>query len=39
MSKYGYPPRQLVSALAAIAAIIAPAAAQDEVKLGVFPVS
>jgi hypothetical protein len=39
MSKCGYPLRQLVSALAAIAALAAPAAAQDEVKVGVFPVS
>ena len=39
MSKYGYPLRHLVSALAAIAALAAPAAAQDKVKLGVFPVS
>jgi hypothetical protein len=39
MSKYGYPLRYLVSALAAIAALAAPAAAQDKVKLGVFPVS
>src|SRR5262245_48490681 len=31
--------RQLVSALAAIVALAVPAAAQDKVKVGVFPVS
>jgi hypothetical protein len=39
MSKYGNPLRHLVSALAAIAALAAPAAAQDKVRLGVLPVS
>jgi NitT/TauT family transport system substrate-binding protein len=37
MRTYGL--RQLVSALAAIVALAVPAAAQDKVKVGVFPVS
>src|SRR5499426_4347272 len=39
MTKYASTLRHVMSALAAIVALAAPAAAQDKVKVGVFPVS
>ena len=39
MTRYASTLRHLMSALAAIAALAAPASAQDKVKVGVFPVS
>src|SRR5437660_5564675 len=39
MNRYAHALRHLVSAFAAIAALAAPASAQDKVKVGVFPVS
>src|SRR6516162_256513 len=39
MTKYASTLRHVMSALAAIAALAAPASAQDKVKVGVFPVS
>src|SRR5215831_13860581 len=39
MNRYASTLRHVMSALAAIVALAAPAAAQDKVKVGVFPVS
>ena len=39
MSRYASTLRRVMSALAAIATLVAPASAQDKVKVGVFPVS
>ena len=39
MNRYASTLRHVMSALAAIVALAAPASAQDKVKVGVFPVS
>jgi NitT/TauT family transport system substrate-binding protein len=39
MNSYASAARQMIAVIAAVVALIAPAAAQDKVKVGVFPVS